>query len=45
VIVRGPIVACSGRDHSDHRLAGGRYFVRLEAGEEVRTGKVVVRGE
>jgi hypothetical protein len=34
-----------GRDAQGHRVTGGTYFVRLEAGGEVRTGKVVFLGD
>jgi hypothetical protein len=32
-------------DHHGQRVAGGTYFARLQAGGEVRTGKVVVLGD
>jgi flagellar hook assembly protein FlgD len=35
----------SGRDHTGHRVAPGPYFVRLQAGGEVRTGTVVFLGD
>jgi hypothetical protein len=35
----------NGRDHSGHRVAGGTYFVRLEAGGETMTRKVVFLGD
>jgi hypothetical protein len=34
-----------GRDHLGHRVAGGTYFVRLHAGGETTTRKVVFLGD
>ena len=35
----------NGRDHQGQRVAGGTYFVRLEAGGDKRTRKVVFLGD
>ena len=34
-----------GRDERSLRVAGGTYFVRLQAGGETQTRKVVFRGD